>query len=253
MGIIITVLLAVIILLILSSTGIFLWATKLFKIENSNYKEALKIIVLAGLASGISGLIAEIIGLDFLVKSVSMIVNIYAVHYLLKKYYQSSWKKSVGIYATSMIVTSILFAVITIFSRAFIMSPFVVAGESMVPTYNANDYLLINKFNKTFSRGDIVVYKVDEDSNAYLIKRIIGVPGDRVEIVNGDVIVNGTKLEESYVNEKTQGDTNIIVDSGKYFVMGDKRSLSYDSRQAGAIPLNNIEGKVFYKITGLIK
>jgi len=101
-------------------------------------------------------------------------------------------------------------------------------------------------------RGEVVVFKYPNDPSVYYIKRIIGIPGDRVLVKNGEVkIINeenpgGVKVDEGYlnINLKTLGDLDSTLDGDDYFVMGDNRSFSYDSRSWGALPKENIIGIV---------
>ena len=127
--------------------------------------------------------------------------------------------------------------------------------------YNhSDDYVIISKQAYTLfgdvERGDVIVFKSDlldgEGNSKHLIKRIIGIPGDTIEIKNGLVYRNGEKLEEDYVNEKRQsGEMEpIIVEEGKLFVLGDNRRVSQDSRseEIGQIDQETIVGKVVLRI-----
>ena len=96
-------------------------------------------------------------------------------------------------------------------------------------------------------RGDVIVFRYPRDPSRDFIKRVIAVPGDTVSIQGGQVTVNGTLLEEEYLDETTRGDLdNTVVPDGSYFVLGDNRSNSSDSRSWGFVPEENIIGKAMF-------
>ncbi|SMO76037.1 signal peptidase I [Melghirimyces algeriensis] len=129
----------------------------------------------------------------------------------------------------------------------------IVNGTSMEPTLEDGDRLLINKFYFMFDdpkRGDVVTFEDPNRKGKYLVKRVVGIPGDRIEIKGGDLYRNGKYVYEPYVNTDVEdGDFGpIIVEEGKIFVMGDNRHryASRDSRypSVGQIPCELVEGKV---------
>ncbi|MFQ6019824.1 MAG: signal peptidase I, partial [Dehalococcoidia bacterium] len=115
-----------------------------------------------------------------------------------------------------------------------------------VPFYNAGEDSVHHIFGAP-GRGDVVVFQAPNDQQKDFIKRIIGVPGDHVEVSQGDVILNGEVLEEPYVDGDTTCPADCVLDVPKknYFVMGDNRANSSDSRTFGPIPEDNIIGKAF--------
>lgn len=137
----------------------------------------------------------------------------------------------------------------------FILKPTLVSGDSMLPTLHENDYLIINKIGYKIGEpknGDVIVFKSDLEKNdgttKDLVKRIIGVAGDKVVIKDGKVYLNDKLLDETYLSEgmDTTGDVDIVVPEGKLFVLGDNREVSLDSRyeQVGLVDVNDVEGKV---------
>jgi len=152
------------------------------------------------------------------------------------------------------LVFSVLIAVVLI---VFIYQPVKVEGTSMMPTLTDQERIFINKFTYRFglgsvSRGDTVVFWYPQDTSKSYIKRVIGVPGDRIRVEGGLVYVNGLALQESYVppenrdaNSWRDGEEQVVPD-GKYFVLGDHRNQSSDSRMWGYVPRENIYGKAVF-------
>lgn len=140
----------------------------------------------------------------------------------------------------------------------FIMQPNQVKGASMDPTFNTGDYIFTSKVTYKFrgyNRGDVVVFKSPKNPDIEYIKRIIGLPGDKVMIKDSEVYVNGVKLTENYIAAKTnlwengfsKNGEEIKVPDGELFVMGDNRPRSSDSREFGPVPEDTIIGQVFYR------
>ena len=253
MGFIILVSLVAIIVGFFVGGALLVWVSKLFKIENPSYKKSLIVLIVSGIASIVAGIIFGIINLGFLSNILVSVATFFVFHYFYKKYYQVSWKKSLGIYVVFGIIGIIISLAVVIPTRLYIVSPFVASGETMSPTYNNGDYLLINKFSKDFSHGDVVVFRYEKQPGTFFIKRIIGLPLEKVEIRGGRVFINGQVLNETYNNGETAGDVSVTLGQDQYFVLGDNRNKSFDSRSFGPITKSSIEGKVFYKVSGLIK
>jgi signal peptidase I len=156
----------------------------------------------------------------------------------------NSWKE-----LFKLVVISI---VIVIPFRLFIAQPFIVEGASMEPTFDTGEYLIVDEFSYRFKnpeRGDIMVFKYPADPSKSFIKRVIGLPGEKISIKDGLVTIisseypRGFTLEESYVEFEKIEDLSYVLDQGEYFVMGDNRSRSADSRLWGAVPEENIVGR----------
>lgn len=139
--------------------------------------------------------------------------------------------------------------VVSLFIILFLYQPVRVEGTSMLPRLEDQDRLFINKFAYRFEaihRGDVVVFYYPHDHSKSYIKRVIALPGDAISVDHGTVTVNGAVLNEPYVPEKYQDDRSLpprIIPQGEYFVMGDHRSISSDSRDFGPVPRDLIYGK----------
>src|SRR5579862_259217 len=146
---------------------------------------------------------------------------------------------------------SVVIAIIVIL---FLYQPVKVEGTSMTPALINEERIFINKFVYRFgfsdiSRGDTIVFWAPEDPSRSYIKRVIGLPGDVVEIVDGTVILNGKRLEEPYLiaaNRDRMSMPRRVVEPGRYFVLGDHRNSSNDSRSWGTVPRDAIYGKAVF-------
>jgi signal peptidase I len=140
----------------------------------------------------------------------------------------------------------------------FILQPNQVKGASMEPTFQSGDYIITSKITykfKKMERGDVVVFNSPKNPNIEYIKRIIGLPGDKVMVKDGEVYVNDQILPETYISAKTnlweggflkEGEP-IVVPENYVFVMGDNRLRSSDSREFGPVPISSIVGTVVYR------
>ena len=166
----------------------------------------------------------------------------------LKKFFSFAWE---------LAKIALIALVIVMPIRYFLFQPFIVKGESMSPNFESGDYLIVDEISYRFSdpqRGDVIVFSYPKDTTQRFIKRIIGLPGETVNITNGEVrVANGEEdiaLEESYLpaNLKTYGLVNVLLNTDEYFVLGDNREYSFDSRAWGVIFRKNIIGKAFLRI-----
>ncbi len=147
--------------------------------------------------------------------------------------------------------------------QAFLIQPFIVDGGSMLPTYHNQEFLLVDKLSYKISepkRGDVIIFRLYENQKnpyqgKYLIKRVIGKPGERVSVINGVTTIynkenpQGFIIEEPFVSYKeTSKDVDILLDEDHYFVMGDNRSQSYDSRDWGPLDASQIKGQVLFRV-----
>ncbi len=142
--------------------------------------------------------------------------------------------------------------------RYFLIQPFYVKGASMEPNFHDHEYLIIDEIGYRFrepARGEIVVFRYPNDPREYFIKRVIGLPGERVKVSNGKVTVyneeypDGKTLDErSYLgNVATSGEIDRRLGPGEYFVLGDNRGASLDSRIFGPVPRKDIVGRVWFR------
>jgi signal peptidase I len=163
--------------------------------------------------------------------------------------------KSIILFIWEMMKIVIVALLIVIPIRYFVFQPFLVRGQSMEPNFSNNDYLIVDEISYQFDdpqRGDVIVFKSPTYPSQNFIKRIIGLPGEEVLIKDGEIkIIKEEKeimLNESkYIFDETDGDINVSLNGHQYFVLGDNRDSSYDSRRWGLLPKDNIIGKVFLR------
>lgn len=187
----------------------------------------------------------------------------------------------VGGFVLEIVKIFFLALVIIIPIRVFLFQPFFVQGASMEPNFENNQYLIINEFGykktvvgmgdtdfftvkpfKELERQQVVVFKYPKNPSQFFIKRVIGLPGEKVQIKDGKVMIfnsenpSGFVLDEkSYLpsTTETKGDLVIALKSDEYFVMGDNRSFSSDSRSWGPVPEGNITGEALLRAWPLDK
>ena len=147
--------------------------------------------------------------------------------------------------------------------QGFLIQPFIVDGGSMLPTYHNAEFLLVDKLSYYLHpprRGDVMIFKLYENNNnpyegKHLIKRVIGLPGEHVVIKNGVTTIynkdnpQGFIIEEPFVSYKDfHKNADIVLDDYHYFMMGDNRAQSYDSRDWGPLDKKNIKGQVLFRV-----
>lgn len=144
------------------------------------------------------------------------------------------------------LIPYIIIVVVVVFVRVFIMTPVKVNGTSMYPTLNGNEIMILNKLTK-IDRFDIVVLKRNGDDDN-LIKRIIGMPGDTVEIKDNKIFINDKEYEDPYGFGVTYNIDKVKLGEEEYFILGDNRQISLDSRVFGKIHRSEIKGTTNFVI-----
>ncbi|CAN5345810.1 signal peptidase I [soil metagenome] len=168
---------------------------------------------------------------------------------------QGLWSESLKLFRDIILIIAVFLLL-----GVFIAQPVVVEGTSMLPQLHDGERLLVNKmvyynFRSVdwghLTRGDIVVFWYPKDPDKSYVKRIIGLPGETVELRNGKVFINGTELNENYLEEEHNRSLPSFppkkVDEHYYFVMGDNRDNSSDSRYWGLVPEKYVYGKAFFR------
>ena len=170
----------------------------------------------------------------------------------------SDGKSEVLVFIWETIKVVIISLAIILPIRYYLVQPFFVKGASMEPNFEDGDYLLVDELSYRFSvpeRGDVIIFRYPQDPSQFFIKRIIGLPNETVEIKDNQIKIynkerlEGFVLDESYLafEQKTVGNSVTKTDDNEYFVLGDNRFQSSDSRRWGSVNKSLITGKAFLR------
>jgi signal peptidase I len=167
---------------------------------------------------------------------------------------------SVGSFLWELSRIVLIAFVVMIGFRFFVAEPFIVSGSSMVPNFHNREYLVVNKMAYRLhepERGDVIVFRYPKDTSQYFIKRIVGLPGEKVKVENGHVVIyndehpDGSTLTEGYLSNQdiTFGKDEVVkLGSEEYYVLGDNRLASSDSRVWGILPKHDIVGTAWLRV-----
>lgn len=162
-----------------------------------------------------------------------------------------SFAKKAGLLVFEVVKVVLISLAIILPIRYFLVQPFYVEGASMEPSFYDKEYLIINEISYRFDqpqRGEVVILKSPEDQRYYFIKRVIGLPGEKIVMANGRVFINDKMLEETYIQSFSNDDyPATTLGADEYFVLGDNRNNSSDSRKFGPIQRQTIIGKVWLR------
>jgi signal peptidase I len=162
-----------------------------------------------------------------------------------------SWRRALGGLVRDALETILPALLIVFVVNVFLAQATRVEGQSMEPNLHNNERLIIEKISYRFrspNRGDIVVIKMPNRHSDPLIKRVVGLSGETIEIRDGYVYINGQMLEEPYLEQSTYGNVGThVIPPGYLFVLGDNRGASNDSRSFGEIKLTNIIGRAWFR------
>ncbi len=155
------------------------------------------------------------------------------------------------------IIETLVISLVAVFLvRSFVAQPFLVSGSSMEPGFTDGNYLLIDEVSYRFrepERGEVIVFRYPKNHKAFYIKRVIGLPGETIVVNRGKVKISGQNgaetLAEEYISPSwTSGSTEITLNENEYFVMGDNRNFSFDSRSWGPVRKDEIVGLVRFRL-----
>lgn len=145
------------------------------------------------------------------------------------------------------------YLILILLVRVYVIEPHSVSGTSMDETFHTRDYVIVDKISYDITepkRGDVIVFNppISDRTGDRFIKRIIGIPGDTVEVSGTDTYVNGVKLSEKFVTHQSTRTATSTLGTDEYFVMGDNRAVSYDSRSWGVLKKEHIQGRVLLRL-----
>lgn len=169
-----------------------------------------------------------------------------------------SYLAGAGLFLLELVKVAVLAGVTIALVRYFLFKPFYVKGASMEPNFFDKEYLIIDELTyrlRVPQRGEVIVFKYPENPKEYFLKRIIGLPGERVKVAEGQITIyntahpEGIVLNEPYLPKDLQtiGERITVIGENEYFVLGDNRDNSYDSRRFGAVDKSLVVGRVFFR------
>jgi signal peptidase I len=157
---------------------------------------------------------------------------------------------------------AIIALVIVVPVRMLVAEPFIVSGSSMVPTFENGDYLIVDKLSYKLTdpkRDDVVVFRYPNDTTKFFIKRIIGLPNETVDIKGAEITItntehkNGFVLDQPFIKSPANNDMHYVLKDDEYFVMGDNRNASSDSRFWGPVNKSLLTGRAFLRLLPINK
>lgn len=160
-------------------------------------------------------------------------------------------------YFKEVLKFSLIAILIVVPIRLFIAQPFIVSGASMDPTFENGQYIIVDQLSYNFEkpdRGDVIIFRYPKNPSTYFIKRIIGLPDETIEIINGEITIkndslpDGFTIEEPYIKEEFIDNAIATLGSSEYFVLGDNRPHSSDSRVWGPLDKKFIVGRAFIRL-----
>lgn len=165
--------------------------------------------------------------------------------------------KNSGLVFSEILKFTLIVAIIVIPFRLFVAQPYIVEGSSMDPTFKNGDYLIVDQLSMHFTepeRGNVIIMRYPLDTSKFFIKRVIGLPGETVVIKSGKVSIqkpDSTELQElseDYITYESNDNLTVSLKENEYFVLGDNRAGSSDSRVWGPLPENDIVGKPILRL-----
>lgn len=162
-----------------------------------------------------------------------------------------NWAKKFGLLVFEVIKVVLISLAIIVPIRLFLVQPFYVEGASMEPNFYDKEYLIINEISYRFDspqRGEVVIFKSPADDRVYYIKRVIALPGEAVEVRSGHIYINNQELKESYIGKfSNDNQAPVTLGDNQYYLLGDNRTNSHDSRKFGPIDRDRLIGKVWLR------
>ena len=248
--------------LLIIEVVVFYCVERLFGIEEVSWKRSLGIVflllvlstvllVLTSLSGGfdISGDLRVNMGLVVVtylgILVIGLILATYTIHFFINRVSSIGFGKSFLIFLVFIIIGSLI-SVPTAFiaKKLYPYKPYLMSGDSMRPAYLSGNYLLVSRSGGEIEREDVLIFSVEEDPDTRLVKRVVGLPGETLEIKGGEVLINGQAVKNRFYHGTYPEGFVVNLKDKEYFMMGDNMDSSYDSRDFGPITEADILGRV---------
>ncbi len=245
--------------MLFASAGVLMLLLRLFRVDRVSYKSVLKIVILVAMSTTLIGVALAILNLRSSATFIlSAVTSFFIFYYVLTRYCHTlQWRLVLGIFALYAIGATLLGMIMIMPIRTLVFTPFVLVGTAMEPTLHNGTYLFVQRIGYSVDRHNIVLWKYLRDGRLrFFVHRVVALPGDQVEIWdNNDVVVNGVAVTASISAADNEGRTpmaSFVLNEKEFYVLGDNREASFDSRSVGPIQRQHIEGEVVGKLPDFI-
>lgn len=253
----VAVLVAVLLVELLLNSGILFLLSKLFKIPSASFKKSIVIFLASSLTTTLIVTIATILNVESSILPVEVVLVIAYIAgltifcFLLRKLYNTKLLKGLLLYIVFTLLAGVIsFGTLQMARTHLPVQMFIIEGNAMLPTYQNGSLVLLSSTNDEIARTDVVIYSL-QDPTYFRVGRVIGLPGERVEVIGEDIHINGKPLDESAywgAEAVTYMDGFVVLKENEYFILGDNRGNSSDSRVIGPIKKEQIVGAIFYTL-----
>jgi signal peptidase I len=225
---------------------------RLFNLKKPTYRKATSLIFISGFVSLLLTFILSYLGLEAMAIFL-VLLGVFVVFYLvLKKQYKATFITSLYIYILFSVITIAISLATILPLRTYVAELFVVSGGSMEPLFKKHDYVLAKKWQEIPERGDVVIY-TDKDRKSHFIGRVIGLPGELVELRADTVLINNRAINESYTHTDATETFAARLKNDEYFILPDIRQKPINFKLYGRINKAQVVGEVFFHLGGVIK
>ena len=220
---------------------------RLFNVKKPTYRKATSLIFISGFVSIVLTFFLSFLGLEahaiFLV-----LLGVFVVFYIvLKKQYKVSFTTSLYIYILFSVITIAISLATILPLRTYVAELFVVSGGSMEPLFKKHDYVLVKKWQATPMRGDVVIY-ADKERKSHYIGRVVGLPGELVELRSDKVLINNKVVSESFTHTDATETYAARLKNDEYFILPDIRQKPINFKTYGRINTVQLVGEVFFDV-----
>lgn len=167
--------------------------------------------------------------------------------YFIVRRHGADWKTALSLYTVTVVISLLFISAVLQPFFSYVAQPFLVRDSSMEPALRNGELIVIDRLEHSFRRGDLVVWRYEEGSEAYYAHRVVGVPFDTIEMRDGILSINGEVYPETYATSRTSESVSRSLKDGEYFLLSDDRQKGWDSRHFGPVQKDAIVGVIAFK------